>query len=55
MRKKDKLKNMVQANKKFEERFKKESPNIQEDEVVRYTIRPDVFPELTQLLNRNKL
>jgi len=53
MRKEDKLKNMIQANKRFQERFKKGSPNIQEDE-IQYTIVPDIHPKLTQLLNNAK-
>jgi len=46
---------MVKANKRFQERFKKESPNIQEDEVVKYTVRPDIHPQLTKLLSNKKL
>jgi len=49
MRKEDKLKNMIQANKRFQERFNGESPNTQE-EAFEYTPIRDANPQLTNLI-----
>ena len=54
MRKEDKLKNMVNANKRFQERFNADDPTIQE-EVIEYTYVPDIRPELTKLLRNAKI
>lgn len=52
MRRRDKLKNMVKANKAFQERFNAEDPTFQEEAIV-YTHVPDINPDLSKLL-KNK-
>lgn len=49
MRKSDKLKNMVKANKAFQNRFDEEDETIQEKEFI-YTPIPDMHPGLSRLL-----
>lgn len=49
MRKQDKKKNMEKVNKLFQERMNSESVYAEEKE-VKYTIRPDIFPDLTRIL-----
>lgn len=49
MRKQDKKKNMEKVNKLFQERMNSESVYAEEKE-VKYTIKPDIFPELTNIL-----
>jgi len=51
MRKEDKLKNMVNANKSFQKRFDAENSGIKEEEAFVYTHVPDIFPQLSKLLN----
>lgn len=54
MRKGDKLKNMVKANKCFQERANKEGQTLQEEE-IEYTPIPDFHPMLSKLLSNEKI
>lgn len=49
MRKVDKKKNMEKVNKLFQERMNNESVYAEENE-VKYTIVPDIYPQLSKIL-----
>ena len=49
MRKQDKKKNMEKVNKLFQERMDSESIYAEEKEIT-YTIRPDLYPDLSRIL-----
>jgi len=51
MRKGDKLKNMIKANKSFQGRSNNNGGNIQEEEEFIYTPIPDFHPNLSRLLS----